>query len=124
MRAKPSQHMSRPYRDTTTLQVAPRLLSGYQPLNTFIHAGYSPKAISLLVASSNFPAGSAPQTLARSLAYVRDVMGRRLEDIKPAVVVLKSVPRNLAPRYTALHKVYVWCGRGAGGGCGNGQWLY
>jgi hypothetical protein len=24
-----------------------------------------------------------------------------------------GVPRNVAPRYTALHKVYVWCGGGA-----------
>jgi hypothetical protein len=47
-----------------------------------------------------------------SLAYVRDVMGRRLEDINQYYVFRRSVARHLAPRYTALHKVYVRCGVG------------
>jgi hypothetical protein len=107
-------NMSLPVRDTQAIGIAPRLLSGYQPLDPFIHAGYSPKAISLLVGSGNYPSGWAPQTLALSLAYARDVMGRRLEDINPVYVVRGSVPRHVAPRYTALHKVYVWCGGGPG----------
>jgi hypothetical protein len=69
-------------------------------------AGYSPNAIGLLSVSGYYPAGS-PSNLAQSLAYVRDVMGWRVEDINPAVFLRCSVPRNVAPRYTALHKVYV-----------------
>jgi hypothetical protein len=88
-------------------------LSGYQPLGTFIHAGYSPNAITRLVASGYYPTSYAPENVARSLAYVRDVMGRRLED-NPLVLLRRGVPRAVAPRYTALHKVYVWCGGGAG----------
>jgi hypothetical protein len=41
-------------------------------------------------------------------------MGRMLEDINPRHILLCGVPRTVAPRYTALHKVYVWCGGGAG----------
>jgi hypothetical protein len=58
---------------------------------------------------SGFPNASV-QNLTQSLAYVRDVMGRRLEDINLYYVVRRSVPSNVAPRYTALHKVYVRCG--------------
>jgi hypothetical protein len=65
------------------------------------------------------------QTLAQSLAYVRDVMGRRLEDINPSYVVRGGVPSNVAPRYTALHKVYVRCGVWRrGGGCDVGRGMH
>jgi hypothetical protein len=54
--------------------------------------------------------GYSSQNITKSLAYVRDVMGRRLEDIRPLILIRCGVPGNVAPRYTALHKVYVRCG--------------
>jgi hypothetical protein len=74
--------------------------------------------------TSGAPTAST-QNLTQSLAYVRDVMGRRLEDISSSHVFRCGVPGNVAPRYTALHKVYIRCGVWPrGGGCDDGHGMH
>jgi hypothetical protein len=89
-------------------------------LASLSRAGYRREAIASIFATA-FPHHST-ENLAKSLAYVKDVMGRRLEDIHPITVVRASVPRNVAPRYTVLRKMCVREGRGMGGGRLDSLW--
>jgi hypothetical protein len=83
---------------------------GRTTFTTLSAAGYPRSAIPDII-TSRFPRAAA-KNFTLTIAFVRDVMGRRVEDINPHYVFFRSLRAHVAPRYTALHKVYVRCGVG------------